>query len=140
MSEYDGGPAFPLATGSVETTGDRGQKIVTVRELQRGLSLRDYFAAHAPTPQDWYILESLPRLNNMRSLNDSVAIRKSAELAWPYVWADAMLAERAKRNVAATVTVAQCKQCGRLEYDVTKVGESCQMLQPNGSRCLGVLR
>ncbi len=50
MSERDnGGPAFPLAAGWVEERSDGSAKtIVTVRELDRGMTLRDYFIAHAP--------------------------------------------------------------------------------------------
>ncbi len=49
MSSDNGGQAFPLATGWVEDTQDGGpKKVVTVRELDHGMTLRDYFAAHAP--------------------------------------------------------------------------------------------
>lgn len=45
----DGGPAFPLATGWVEEPQDGRPKItVLVRERNPGISVRDYFAVHAP--------------------------------------------------------------------------------------------
>lgn len=47
----DGGQAFPLATGWVEEPQDgrpNPKKTVLVRELDRGMALRDYFAVHAP--------------------------------------------------------------------------------------------
>jgi hypothetical protein len=48
MSSDNGGQAFPLATGWVEDTQDGGpKKVVTVRELDHGMTLRDYFAAKA---------------------------------------------------------------------------------------------
>ena len=92
MMDKIGGSAFPLATGWVETTGARGQKIVVVRELDRGMSLRDYFAAHAPAIPDWYIASPLARYSD----SDLTTVRFKLMSAWPYAWADAMLAERAK--------------------------------------------
>lgn len=48
MSSDNGGQAFPLATGWVEDTQDGGpKKVVTVRELDHGMTMRDYFAAKA---------------------------------------------------------------------------------------------
>lgn len=95
MMDKIGGSAFPLATGWVETTGARWQKIVVVRELDRGMSLRDYFAAHAPAPPDWYILAAMEASHGKQTC-DVMQDRAACELAWPYVWANAQIAERAK--------------------------------------------
>lgn len=48
----DGGPAFPLATGWVEDSQDGSpKKVVLVKELDHGMTLRDYLATHAPPQQ-----------------------------------------------------------------------------------------
>ena len=43
----DGGPAFPRPLGSIS-----GEEWSTAQE---GMSLRDYFAAHAPPVPDWFM-------------------------------------------------------------------------------------
>lgn len=64
----DGGPAFPIP-------GDQADADFN------GLTLRDYFAAHAPEPpKGWH--------GGDRSIRDVVE--------WHWRYADAMLAERAK--------------------------------------------
>ena len=86
MTDKTGGSAFPLATGWVETTGDRGQKIVVVRELDRGMSLRDYFASK--------VLEGLVADGILQDEPTTIRIANAAAVS--YILADAMLAERAK--------------------------------------------
>ena len=87
-----------------------------------GMSLRDYFAAHAPTkPQRWFQpVMPLPRpeaifqcsgttAHSQRCHYEYCSEKNWKELAdwdtayvvatlkqWPYAWADAMLAERSK--------------------------------------------
>jgi hypothetical protein len=50
--------------------------------VQEGMTLRDYFAAHAPPVPDWYIKM---RNSDMEDL-----------IKWRWYYADAMLAEREK--------------------------------------------
>lgn len=64
----DGGPAFPTAMGE-------------------GMSLRDYFATHAPPPPDWWIHSYADRANDLDSVANVIA-------QWNYAYADAMLRER----------------------------------------------
>lgn len=76
-----GGPAFPLAVGWVETDMKTGNQIcVDVRDLDRGMSLRDYFAAKF--------------ICGRSAIPGDVDADYDAALA--YKVADAMLKERAK--------------------------------------------
>lgn len=97
-SVMDGGPAFPS-----EFDGDHV-----------GMSLRDYFAAHAPkqkwdhfkpvmlTPKpepDWGGIPEDQRWdespNNFEEMaNWRAEERRQYEIQWPYFYADAMIAER----------------------------------------------
>lgn len=115
----DGGPAFPkheqwnewseLKGNYIPRTGPRG-----------GMSLRDYFAAHASrTPQHWFrpvmptpppvkqrheghgelrgCVDDICPILNWDEVNAYNAEReRQTFLQWPYAWADAMIAERAK--------------------------------------------
>lgn len=56
---------------------------------ENGMSLRDYFAAHAPEPPD-YVLTTI-------NINDHAQLAQ-AFAAWRWQYADAMLAEREKIN------------------------------------------
>jgi len=84
------------------------------------MSLRDYFAAHAPSDHAWWFEPQMPsrpqpqydhdhpnetrchydadclRVNDteLRAYDDER--RKQYELQWPYAWADAMLRAREK--------------------------------------------
>lgn len=116
----DGGPAFPLFA---EYEHDSG---VVVREFQFGMSLRDYFAAHAPRkPQDWYepVMPPKPEpeydhehsydrhgcysiidgsqtcaaLNAAERRRWDAEWRKQHRVQWPYAYADAMLKARGER-------------------------------------------
>ena len=80
----DGGAAFPFATGwSTSDDGGVSGKATLVRELNHGMSLRDYFAAAA--------------LPGELSRHDPHAGLSFAAIAGDcYAIADAMLAERDK--------------------------------------------
>ncbi|MBV1814487.1 hypothetical protein KTT58_17215 [Pseudomonas viridiflava] len=98
MNKDDGGPAFPLKE---PLTSD-----------STGMSLRDYFAANAPSiPFAWFApnMDSAEpelvgtqdletgemRNSNHREIQAWVAERyKQACIQWPYAWADLMLAAR----------------------------------------------
>lgn len=71
-----GGPAFPRrAYEEFDGTEVAGAE---------GMTLRDYFAANAPKPQDDF------------GWNDGETDSYQRMTRWAYVYADAMLAERAK--------------------------------------------
>lgn len=108
MSQNDGGPAFPRPMGMLEestgTTLDRGEW---------GISLHDYFVAHAPAQQwgfDVFMAEPKPRLEETAPETPERALalqtralwddewEKQRALQWPHVWADAMLAEKRRRE------------------------------------------
>jgi hypothetical protein len=88
----DGGPAFPVEQhdlkhgphyGSPYDTGPLG---VEAKTLHPGMTLRDYFAAHAPEMPSWFS-----------------ANRQDIDIAerwfiWPWHYADQMLAEREKNG------------------------------------------
>lgn len=76
----DGGPAFPVDEVFDERRGD------IIQYMSPGMSLRDYFAAHAPAmTEQWY-------------LDSGGATRHwiEAQSAFSYEYADAMLAARQK--------------------------------------------
>lgn len=72
----DGGPAFAHGASKV------------IDFAQRGMSLRDYFAAHAPTA-DPIVLGSWQDAEQQRAIYGSCAENA-------YLWADAMLRAREK--------------------------------------------
>lgn len=102
----DGGPAFARPIGFNGMT--------EFSPSQRGMSLRDYFAAHAPSePQLWFqpsmppkpvarydhdhekcdYCEALPA--NFRERDDwNTEREKQRFVQWPYAWAAAMLDRR----------------------------------------------
>lgn len=84
-----GGPAFPYAFHFPEQDGEPGG-------INFGMSLRDYFAAHAPTVRE--IPSEIPYFDDKQSRHQSSAERYAQ---WSYAYADAMLAERAKKAGAA---------------------------------------
>lgn len=82
MSEiYDGGAAFPC--NALES---RNGDIIIYATA--GMSLRDYFAAKAPSPPDWW-LNDLPD-----SAKCQLAQIANALSEWNYIYADAMLKAR----------------------------------------------
>lgn len=90
MSEKHGGPAFPMPhsdqPGSYET--------------HPGMTLRDWFAGHAPTAPAWWLdlQRGLDKSRNPYNEARKPPLRGEAELqaAWRYEFAEAMLAARAK--------------------------------------------
>ena len=80
-TQNNGGPAFPQASPEMVITGQ------SIEETQ-GMSLRDYFAAHAPITGEWFL--------SARKQTDDPRVAARALVEWAYVYADAMLAERAK--------------------------------------------
>jgi hypothetical protein len=55
----DGGPAFPLTTPAAEWDADNGGWRVTGSAIS-GMTLRDYFAAHAPEVPEWFKFATPP--------------------------------------------------------------------------------
>jgi len=107
----DGGPAFP------KPAHETSIEVPSKYDHQEcdGMSLRDYFAAHAPAEQEWSFEPTMPTKRPTPHLEennsgDRVCVnqqevdawdrerRKQVAIQWPWVWADAMLAERGKRN------------------------------------------
>lgn len=109
----DGGAAFPtLDGGSLSCSNHNDQRAMTFR-AQGGMSLRDYFAAHAPTEvQIWFKpVMPAPRpeakfveqkghetCTNQAELDAYDRERNKQRLIqWPYAWADTQLEQRALR-------------------------------------------
>lgn len=88
----NGGPAFP-GFGQIFTTdaqGRTGPQALWGMEGSAGMTLRDYFAAHAPAmPEQWF-------KDSPRKKADPLWHWSEASAAWAYCYADAMLAEREK--------------------------------------------
>lgn len=83
----DGGPAFPVAEFDGQTF-----LVKTRDELKRllsGMTLRDYFAAHAPEPPQWWIDGYKSALNDLNKYGQHIA-------QWNFVYADEMVKEREK--------------------------------------------
>lgn len=91
----DGGPAFPV----VGMSQRNGQALIAV--FEHGMSLRDYFAAHAePFPSDcsasWMASVlgwPTPDLDNMTN-NERFLWSCRADAAYKYMQADAMIEAR----------------------------------------------
>lgn len=86
----DGGRAFPMVDEFCPTKGIRSHG---------GMSLRDYFAAHAPWPPRWGFF--IPEVGKKPDEARAAQLWQSkldmlTAIQWPWVWADAMLAERSK--------------------------------------------
>ena len=88
-----GGPAFPVYDLS--------------KFQYAGMSLKDYFMAHAPAePQYWFVPEMPPRPEaiiverfcvNAKSLDDyDSEYNRQRFIQWPRAWANIMLDERMK--------------------------------------------
>lgn len=87
------GPAFP--TASIQTLKD-GHEFT----FSGGVTLRDYFAIHAPQPTDQQISRGMDRDKNRNPYNEpgKPKLREREEIiaALRYEFADAMLRERSK--------------------------------------------
>lgn len=100
MSKEDGGPAFPTVDANREE--DYGT---------RGMSLRDYFAAKAPSiPFAWFepvMDQPKPEFRGTRDSSGGFSETNEVEISawkleyyrqqciqWPYAWADLMLSAR----------------------------------------------
>ena len=82
----DGGPAFPTDTGILI------DGVPVTRELH-GMSLRDWFAGHAPEVPEWFVCDWV------RDHPGSQREQEAAMyFAWPWVYADRMLAERKREE------------------------------------------
>lgn len=79
----DGGPAFPNAQVIMEEASDVERPVIITRQSNGGISIRDYFAAHAMTGILAMHADSCAESPNM-----AVVVRES------YEYADAMLVER----------------------------------------------
>lgn len=79
----NGGPAFPVPAGNFSG----GESWTPTAD---GMSLRDYFAAHALIP-DKVLGSALDT-----SASEFEALHKLAK--WAYLWADAMIAERDRQR------------------------------------------
>lgn len=78
MKPENGGPAFPRPAGH---NGLRGIDEHRGNEPEDGMTLRDYFAAHAPVPSDSW--QGGSWRHNLQSL-----------VEWNYHYADEMLRKR----------------------------------------------
>lgn len=128
-NKKDGGPAFPphvwepeIEPIGAQTIAQPDRAKVRFKQAPSGMSLRDYFAAHAPAePQGWFepvmdgprpMVYRLPRhmgggltddpfgesfldegQQRLADLWDAEQARER-RIQWPYAWADAMLKER----------------------------------------------
>lgn len=92
----DGGAAFPreYQTGEVINVGPGSY--VPQTGTAPGMSLRDYFAAHAPKPTDQWIADTMGE----RLPKGSHYV--NALVSWAYFYADAMLAERRRKDKPCT--------------------------------------
>jgi hypothetical protein len=107
MSAQDGGQAFPILESSTKI-----DTYETAHTMIGGMSLRDYFAAHAPfNPHDWFkpkmqtqrptpIYEEHSGREFTKNLNElydyDVEVSRQKYIQWPYAWADAMIVQRKK--------------------------------------------
>ena len=89
MSEQDGGPAFPHVNATIQPDGS----FVNLHDygaVERGMSLRDYFAGQA--------------LIGVLGCRNGFLVDCGTENVpvWSFDIAEAMIAERAKRNTTDT--------------------------------------
>ena len=77
----DGGPAFPQTDCNACGSSHR-----STGHEEPGMTLRDYFAAHAPPMDDTW-----------RSLYEPTTQPQAAKIRWALWWADAMLKAREKK-------------------------------------------
>ena len=82
MTKYDGGTAFPMASGPEP-------RVDSATHFNEGMSLRVWFAGHATEEDVTHWLEIM-------QLNKKPVTREEAK----YIYADAMIAERDKEETA----------------------------------------
>lgn len=74
-----GGPAFPTTNNVCE----------------EGLTVRDYFAAHAPPPPEWWVKQQMEMDRQDNPHNDSYKPRRRGqpeiECMWRFAYADMMI-------------------------------------------------
>jgi hypothetical protein len=91
MSKNDGGPIFPI--NEVSAPFFDGENLYVAGGMKpqdnRGISLRDYFAAHAPEMPDWFV--------EIHPTRDTFVM----QFQWRWHYADAMIVER-ERTTNAT--------------------------------------
>lgn len=109
MSIQDGGPAFPVA--DYDHMVFEPKTVAETRRDLSGMSLRDYFAAKAPSiPFAWFdpVMEQpKPEFRGTRDSSGGFSETNEVEISawkleyykqqciqWPYAWADLMLAAR----------------------------------------------
>ena len=93
MSEQikDGGPAFPAKVSVNRDTGEiQPHQFGSNDFYTPGLSLRDYFATHAPPPPGWWI-EQYGATTSLSEHGKLIA-------DWSWTYADAMLAAREAKS------------------------------------------
>jgi hypothetical protein len=88
-----GGPAFPRPVSEDTTQGNQHDGNKTVAE-QDGMTLRDYFAAHAPNPPSGWIGSSDDENKNIQNLLSRPDNSIYAMIEWRWFYADQMLAAR----------------------------------------------
>ena len=95
--EETGGPAFPIPVAGCTDGGVYNTMEQSGGQLG-GMTLRDWFATHAPEPPEWWLQTQRQHDHNRNPHNEDhkPPIRSDAEIdaAWRWTWADAMLAER----------------------------------------------
>jgi len=77
MKKNDGGPAYPIVCNS--------DPVLILHSS--GMSLRDYFASHAPEMEEQFFKDS-PKKEHITA---TISV-------WNYIYADAMIKERDKEN------------------------------------------
>lgn len=85
----NGGPAHPVFV--VSASADDEELNAMTRQLERlapGVSVRDYFAARAPQMSKFWWDENKAQFESL----------DEGEIAWRWHYADAMLAQRAKKK------------------------------------------
>ena len=86
MAKNDGGPAFAKQTWQNPYNGE-------IEWGADGMSLRDWFAGHAPPmPNQWF-------QDSPRKKSDPLWHWGEASAAWAYFCADAMIAERDRGEI-----------------------------------------
>lgn len=86
--EKTGGPAFPLQYDPYvdHPVHGRVHRASIGEDIQEGMTLRDYFAAHAPVaPDDW---------NETLAMRATYVDEQMAIALWRFEYADAMLKAR----------------------------------------------